>query len=444
MKTNLKILIIILGLGFLLLFSSGCKYYFTWYDWQSEGMNGNWVLLGNVSPISRTTATVTIEGVEKGVYPLASREVKTPSYPGLMGGPVIVEATPDVEDWLGPANDQNSEGAIIASQRVIYKNSFNEIQGNYFNSYSNGWFCWYDLKSEGMKGDWILVGNASTNTAADVTITIGTSVSSSYVIPPRGRITPFFTGVMDGPVHVECTNGQEIFASQRVIYKDSFSEVWAIPSDVLSDKYYFTWYDQQSAGMSGDWILITNVSTGLIQAGRTKISAPVGETANVQIQIGDWTDPTTYDVPAGMTIYVSYPGKMDGPVQVTSTNAVPIFCSQRVLYKDSFDENTGMSSYFPSTYLIFPWYDQQSAGMTGDWVLVANPSPDMAANVQVRIGIDAPQNITVGPGKVGTMTFPGAMGGIVSVNSDVPVFCSQRAIYKDSFNELWSFIGGPS
>lgn len=85
--------------------------------------------------------------------------------------------------------------------------------------------------------------------------------------------------------------------------------------------------------------------------------------------------------------------------------------------------------------LCFTWYDRQSPGMK-NWILVANPSTTSLTAVLIQIGSDA-CNYNIGPGARITSTFPGYMGGPVTVTSNpVAFYASQRVFCKDSFDEV--------
>jgi N-acetylmuramoyl-L-alanine amidase len=111
---------------------------------------------------------------------------------------------------------------------------------------SSQFFTWYDYRSAGMNGNWVLIGNPSTTATANCNIYIGglRVNQNSYSIPPGGRVTPVFRSVMNGPVKVKSSNGVPVFTSQRVLFKDSFNEVTGISKQMLSTEFYFTWYDR--------------------------------------------------------------------------------------------------------------------------------------------------------------------------------------------------------
>src|SRR5262249_4250410 len=76
--------------------------------------------------------------------------------------------------------------------------------------------------------------------------------------------TPTFPDVVGGPVQLK---GDRLFyATQRVVYGQSFNEHWAVPSSKfvtgtgnhLAYEWWAPWYDLQS--FDGDWLILANPS----------------------------------------------------------------------------------------------------------------------------------------------------------------------------------------
>jgi hypothetical protein len=223
---------------------------------------------------------------------------------------------------------------LIASQRVVYRGSFNEVMGFPTGLLAGDYsFAWYDSEpANGMGGDWVMVTNRG-GLPADVDIFVGGVLKARYStaggnpVPPGGMVTPTFPHLTGGPVRVICTNDQPIMASQRVVYRESFEEVQGtLPSD-LSDVQLFAWYDSTLIDyMRGDWLLVSNMGTG---------------TATVEIYIGGLRmyDPehpgnNYFNIPEGATITPHFRNFRGGPVRIVSTTGQPLLTSQRVLYKE--------------------------------------------------------------------------------------------------------------
>jgi hypothetical protein len=158
-------------------------------------------------------------------------------------------------------------------------------------------------------------------------------------------------GVLDGPVKVTSQNGNTFFASERALYGGSFNEVMGYPANQFTTEYWFPWYDNVSMMT---WVLVGNPSSS--------------QAANVDIYIG--SKKSSYSIPPNGRITPMYPGEIDGPVRVVSTNGQKIFTSERALYGGSFNEVMGYPANQFTTEYWFPWYDNVSMM---SWVLVGRP-----------------------------------------------------------------------
>jgi len=387
------------------------SYYFTWYD-QSYGDWKDWVLMANPASGSATARSSLSIGPLTYIDTMlgVGAPAQTPSFPGMMGGPVVVD----------------SSQPMIVSQRVLYKDSFNEITAVPESQLEHDYFfTWYDLASPTMRGNWILISNQETD-PAQVEVYIGGTLMGSYSVAGGGRITPSYPGVMGGPVRVTCTGcaaGHKLMVSQRVLYKDSFNEVAGVPASGLTSDYSFTWYDCKAGNfMGGNWILVSNQDTG---------------SADVEIYIGDALV-GRYGIPEGGIITPQYPEYMGGPVRVVSTNGKKLLVSQRIIFKDSFEEVQGLTDANEGTDLWFTWYDSLPGNfMNGNWVLVANQGASNA-DVDVYIGGSLRTQVTLAPGENRPLVFPNTMAGplrVISTNGQ-PLLATQRVLYKNSFNEV--------
>ena len=298
------------------------SYYFTWYDSKPEnGMKGNWILVSNVDD-EAASVDVYIGPNKMGSYRIAAGDQITPQYQNTMGGPVRVISKGGQE--------------LIVSQRVLYEGSFNEVTGMPADELDTVYyFTWYDMvRSSGMKGNWILMSNVNdTPVLAEVFIGTSPMPRGKYVIAPHQSVTPTYAELMDGPVRVVCTgcpDGKNILVSQRILYKGSFEEVQGTPPAGLGDELYFGWYDSKKANfMNGNWVLIANqgVSNAVVDVNLGSSTTPIG----------------TYRIGEGDRVTPQYYETMDGPLRVTSRGGQPLMVSQRVLFKDSFNELLGLT-----------------------------------------------------------------------------------------------------
>ncbi len=309
------------------------------------------------------------------------------------------------------------------------------------------YFPWYDNNAAwGMNGDWILISNRGTGNA-DVSIEV---VGKTVALFDAAHDTALAPGVhvewhspttlTNGPVKVTSTNGEPLNVSQRVLYKDSFQEINSVPGMGLESDYLFTWYDNIAAwGMNRDWICAANTGD---------------KPTMINIYVGDVTDSATPvaalgPLAPGQHIEWQSPARLaNGPVRVASPSGEPFLAGQRSLFKDSFAEVPGVAASKLGAGAVFPWYDKQSTGMNGDWVLVANKDDFNPVRVQISIGgeiMNDPQNpgnnfFVIAPRGRITPQFPGRMGGPVYVtcqdcNQGEKLIVSQRTIFKDSFHE---------
>ena len=352
--------------------------------------------------------------------------------------------------WAVPGDGY---GEAIADYATRFRNytpagnwmgSFNEITGIPDDDLStNLLFPWYDsLPQNGMLNNWILIGNAGSGEAR-VEIYIGevrmrdhgNDDSDYFLIPEGGQISPSFPGYMGGPVRVICTTGQPLFASQRVLFRDSFNEVVGVPAGRLSDSYLFTWYDSlPQNGMAGNWILISNQGS---------------MAADVEVWIGgvlraEYKASRGNALAAGAIVTPSFPGLMSGPVLVRSTNGQPLLASQRVLFRESFNEVSGYPTDELSSEYLFTWYDSdRNSGIMGNWVLVANHG-GVPADVDIYVGTRLLARFSRAGGNpipAGGMVAPrfqqltGGPVRVVSSNGQ-PLQASQRIIFRDSLEEV--------
>ena len=318
-------------------------YWWPIYDGQSMR---DWVLVSNPpdSGIS-ITATVTMHDVKAnpgGLPTVVSNTIAPgqswqPIFPGMVAGPVEVNAV---------QAGTSTPAKVIASQRVLYGSAFNEMPGIGASHLSpfNLW-TWYDNNSPGAS-NWITIGNPNQQEVFIKVVVGNNLIYDSYnssccsPIEPNQtkvlRANPGAASGMGGPVIVvscgsqSCdSTGPSIFASQRVIWGPSFSEI-AGTSD-LGTKSHWTWYDQQSAG-ARNWVLIANPS--------------VPEGIYVVIKVAG-TVRWAGNITQGSNVTPTFPGVMGGPVDVeawdvaTHTVPEPVFASQRVLWNGYFNELVG-------------------------------------------------------------------------------------------------------
>jgi hypothetical protein len=235
---------------------------------------------------------------------------------------------------------------VIASQRVLTNSgtaqeAFNEVPGVPASELSSRYvWTWYDQQTSGAL-NWVLVANPEPEGGDTVTAEIsfkdsatGQQVGGTYDIAPGQSVTPTYAGHMGGPVEVKAYKqgspgtAKTVIASQRSVWGPSFEEVPGYPYGSLATTYFWTWYDQQSAGAL-NWVLVANAGpapvTYQISVGGQPMPAMLGGSGT--LQPGQKATPT-------------FPGVMGGPVEVTADGNVIV--SQRVSWNGYFNEVTGI------------------------------------------------------------------------------------------------------
>ncbi|MHB8859078.1 MAG: cupredoxin domain-containing protein [Thermoleophilia bacterium] len=408
----------------------GPDFNWPWYD--SQNMR-NWVLIANTSGANYTSFNLSIAGQDQplgnpfgfgtGVIPGG----KTLPYmsPGLIGGPV--KATPST--W----------GDNVVSQRSLLGSSFEEVPGTESSKLSDHFYwTWIDGSTPGYR-NWVLVNNPSATETVHAIISytpMGSTTPETLAesdIAAGQNWNPEFPGKIGGPVEVKVAvqggdwnntaDRRPAMASQRVTtnFGTTFNEVPGIPAGDLSGDYLWTWYDMQSPGFR-DWILIANPDQS--------------NAVNYEIKIGG-TLVDTGSIPANTIITPTFPGRMNGPVEVTATGNV--IASQRSIIGPSFEEVPGKPQSQLSMSYAWTWYDMKNPG-TANWVLISNPDPVNAVGYSIKIGgVDQacpsggcviPPNSRVIP------TFPGEINGPVEVSASGKVMASQRVVWNGYFNEV--------
>ena len=357
--------------------------------------------------------------------------------------------------WTLPAGNGNKEVDV----------QFRDKAGNISDIYSANiqyvgpkdyYWTWYDSKS---MQNWVLMANpagASSNLGFDLSIAgNGQSLTDLGIgagkIPPGKTLTPIYPGVMGGPVRVTSETGDKAIVSQRSLMGNSFEEVLGTDAEKLSDHFYWTWYDQQSPGMT-NWVLVANPSS------TEKVHAVI---SFANLSDGQLVKAES-DIDPGKNWTPTFPGKMGGPVEVKAylaggswpNDKRNVIASQRVLsdFGTAFNEVPGIPAGDLTSDYLWTWYDMQSPG-SRNWVLIANTLQTDDVYYQIRIAGQAVANGKLAHGEKATPTFPGKIGGPVEVKScSAPldtyggcsgttpiVIASQRTLWGPSFEEVPGF-----
>jgi chitodextrinase len=381
--------------------------YFTWFDNASPGMlNDNIHLLNTGGTTSIGCVTVGAMSVPFNLAAGLQTHVTFPA--GTIGGPVVVTV--------------NSGPAVLASQRVQYYKSFNEVWAmSPAQAASTSYFNWFDKASPGMYNDNIHIVNPGTTTATGTVSLPGASPISFSLGAGMETYVSFPQGAIGGPVVVTVTSGPAVLASQRVQYFQSFNEVEAMTAAQAATTSYFNWFDKASPGMFNDNIHLVNPGTNLATG---SVSIPGGPSIN-------------FSVVGGAETYVSFPaGTIGGPVIVSSSQ--PVLASQRVQYYQSFNEVASSAAAKAATTSYFMWFDKASPGMVNDNIHIVNPGTTNAS-VTVTFDGESATTVTVVAGAEVYVSVPsGEIGGPVTISSTQSVLAAQRVQYYQTFNEVSS------
>ncbi len=379
--------------------------YFTWFDNASAGMlNDNIHLLNKGGAASIGCVTVGAMSIPFNLAPAQETHVAFPS--GTIGGPVVVTV--------------NSGPDVLASQRVQFNQSFNEVWGmSPAQAATTSYFNWFDKASAGMMNDNIHLINPGTTTSTGNVSVGGASPISFTVAAGMETYVSFPQGTIGGPVVVTVTSGPAVLASQRVQYYQTFNEVVAMTAPQAATTSYFNWFDKASAGMVGDNIHIVNPGTA-VATGSVSLSGAAS---------------LSFSVAGGAETYVTFPaGTIGGPVMVTSS--LPVLASQRVQYYQSFNEVASAAATRAATTSYIMWFDKASPGMVNDNVHIVNPGASSATVTVTFTGTSAITVTVAGSTEVYVSVPSGALGGPVVITSTQPVLASQRVQFYQTFNEV--------
>jgi M6 family metalloprotease-like protein len=146
----------------------------------------------------------------------------------------------------------------------------------------------------------------------------------------------------------------------------------------------------------------------------------------------------------GASTRASFAGVNNGPVQVVSTNGIPLLAAERLIYRvngvnASFTEMMGLPGSELDNVYYLPWYNNVDLDTQ---LRFANVSGS-AATVSVTIGgtpvVGSPFNLAAGAST--RLSFPGVNNGPVKIESNVNIVAAERLIYKfggvnTSFSEM--------
>jgi hypothetical protein len=333
-------------------------YLFPWYNNATAGGLSSQLRFANAGSVE-TDVTVKVGGISYGPYPLLPNESTRVTLENVDSGPVEVKSSGGVP--------------IIASMRINLKtlptfSSYTEFLGlSASSTVSTKYvFPWYNNATSGGLSSQLRFGNIG-NASTTVSIKIGgVTQPTTYTLAPNESARVTLENVDNGPVEVFSSGNVPIIASMRVNLKtnptySSYSEFLGLPGAVLSEtKYLFPWYNNATAGGLQSQLRFANVGDS---------------TTTVRIKIGGVTQPTTYTLAPYESARVTFDNVDSGPLEVFSSENVPIIASMRVNLKtnglySSYSEFLGLSVGSPlglpgnelSPSYWFPWYNNATSG----------------------------------------------------------------------------------
>jgi hypothetical protein len=266
---------------------------------------------------------------------------------------------------------------------------------------------------------------------ANVNLFIGPDLKGVFTLLPFDLTSSSYPSTLAGPVKVISANGAPIFTTQVVTSGGSYNELAGFPVEQFTTEYWFPYYDHGYPSVPGNnmrtWILVGNPSAS--------------QTAEVEIYIGGVLR-GSYSIAPGANVTPRWQGLVGGPVQVLSTNGVPIFASERVFTVpyNSFNEVMGYPANQFTTEYWFPWYDTI---YMNTFLLVGNTSSAQSASVDIYLGANKMGTYTIAPNATLKQRYPSTAAGpvrVVSTNG-VNIVASEYTLSgtQNSFNEVMGY-----
>ena len=243
----------------------------------------------------------------------------------------------------------------------------------------------------------IIIGNIG-SASTDVEIDAGGVVQQTSTISANNSIEWSSAGAVYGPVQIKSLGGEPLVVTERVVYKNSISESYAVQNPDV--EYVFPWYDDASPG---------NDST-------IALANPGTTSGEVDVYYGSLSLPSHYIVPPGSNLQIRYAGYSGGPVKLISTNGQRILASELTIFNNSFNQTMSTSEGSVSNDYFYPIYDANTIGHQ-EWVVISNAN-SFSIYGEITIGGNLKWSGTI-PG--GSTVFPtpffGVIGGPVEVRA---------------------------
>jgi uncharacterized protein YkwD len=189
-----------------------------------------------------TTVTVTIGGVLRGTYNLAVGEGRVETYPGVNGGPVVVQSdngAPIIASYLQYRRPGSSGGWTGITQTMALTDA--QITDRYA-------FPYYDY-TDPTRYNSLQIANFDT-LDTEVVIEIGGVERRRVPLAAGSSTNETFSGLAGGPIVVYSANGADIVVTLYELKRPSTSSSWTgqttmmgLPWTQLSDTYVIPRYN---------------------------------------------------------------------------------------------------------------------------------------------------------------------------------------------------------
>ncbi|GAC1657630.1 MAG: hypothetical protein NVS9B1_15890 [Candidatus Dormibacteraceae bacterium] len=288
--------------------------WFPWFDRRSSpGFLSDNIHVVNPGK-SPASVTVRIPGCSDQAATVTAGGFQVLTCAGGFGGPVSL----------------TSDVPILASQRVQYYQSFNEVNAQPVTAASTSLLLtWFDRASSpaflAASDNIHVVNPGAPGSAANVTVRIPGCPDQHATI--GGGLYQVFTcaGGFGGPVTVTSSD-LPVLADQRVQYGQSFNEVPATPASSAASSLHLSWFDRISDGgflAGADNIHVVNPAA----SGDAMVTVTIP---------GCGSFPQVGIPPGGYRIFTCASG-FGGPVTISAASG-SVIASQRVQYYQSFNE----------------------------------------------------------------------------------------------------------
>jgi hypothetical protein len=378
-----------------------------------------------------TTAdiSVMIGGVLRGTYNLDSGESRVESYPGVNGGPVVVQSDSGakiIASYLQYRRPGSSGGYTGITQTMALTDA--QISDRYA-------FPHYDY-TDPTRYNSLQLANFDT-VPTDIIVEIGGVQQGSSIplgVGESQNVT--FSGVKGGPIVVYSDNGAAIVATLYELKRPSTSSSWTgqttmmgLPWSQLSDTYVIPRYNYTLQDLL-PFVVFANTD-----------SLPT----TVTVTIGGVLR-GTYNLDSGESRVETYPGVNGGPVVVQSDNGAPIIASYLQYRRPgSSGGYTGITQTMALTdaqisdRYVFPHYDYTDPTRYNSLQLANFDTVPTDIIVEIG-GVQQGSSIPLGVGESQNVTFSGVKGGPIVVYSDngAAIVATLYELKRPSTSSSWT------